>query len=809
MKSREDVVAGLETFPEALLQAVPRRELRQARAAGRGGLSRAARAPRAAARLRRPARPPPAARCERMSATRTTISPADPPADLLRALIEQSLELLVVTDATGRMLWANERFAAATGWPADGTRRSSTRAARRRARRGDARRLEGALLGRHARRGAIATARRRRRRALGRRARRAGSRPHALDLHRRQARRASWRRRHGARASCSTPPRSSAASASGSGGSRPAKADGTGTSSASGASIRPTARRPSIDAIQRIHPEDRERMNYLESTQRAGRYAQRYRVIHPDGRTRWIHSQWEVKNGPHGQPDRAVGIMMDDTEAYDSARALGDVSAQLKMAVELGNIAIWRHDLRSDRMYYSDRAFQLLQMEPRPEGMAIDEIRAMIHPDDLPGRARIGRAGAALRPADRHGSALPPPGRQLALRDDAARRRARRARPAPRLRRRRPRRHRSGRAPAPRRRAGAPARGRVAARPASACGRPPTTRARPTGTHRPSPSSIASRRRAPPTSREWLRAGVHPDDQPRVGTQAHAYLTAGDGPFELEFRTLRRDGSVRWIVMRADRDRAAPTPALPRRRHRRHRAPRRARRVARRQRARIADRPLCRHRHVGGAPRRLARALGRRRCSICAACRRASDAPTPRRAAWRWSTPTTSRRCSTRSPNAPAAPCRPRTNSAGRCPTAAGAGSPRARPRSSTTRPAGAPRRRQLGHHREQGSRAGASADRARRARDPRQVAVPLAHEPRAAHAAQRRARLHPAAADRGAPVGAAPSRRQARPHPRRRRPPALADQRRARSLRPRVGRAEAVAAARSNSARWCASRCR
>jgi hypothetical protein len=26
------------------------------------------------------------------------------------------------------------------------------------------------------------------------------------------------------------------------------------------------------------------------------------RVIHPDGRTRWIHSQWEVKNGPRGVP---------------------------------------------------------------------------------------------------------------------------------------------------------------------------------------------------------------------------------------------------------------------------------------------------------------------------------------------------------------------------------------------------------------------------------------------------------------------------------------------------------------------------
>src|SRR5450755_168370 len=137
-------------------------------------------------------------------------------------------------------------------------------------------------------------------------------------------------------------------------------------------------------AIQHIHPEDRVRMSYTESTRRAGRYAQRYRVIHPDGKTRWIHSQWEVRSGPRGTPDRALGVMVDDTEAYDAARTLSDVNAQLKMAVELGKIAIWRHDLRTGRMYYSDRAFALLGMTPRPEGLSIDEVRSFIHPDDIP-----------------------------------------------------------------------------------------------------------------------------------------------------------------------------------------------------------------------------------------------------------------------------------------------------------------------------------------------------------------------------------------------------------------------------------------
>ncbi|MGZ5241498.1 MAG: hypothetical protein ACXWCN_15380, partial [Caldimonas sp.] len=42
------------------------------------------------------------------------------PADLLRALVEQSLELLAVTDSAGTIAWANGRFVAAVGLPDGG-----------------------------------------------------------------------------------------------------------------------------------------------------------------------------------------------------------------------------------------------------------------------------------------------------------------------------------------------------------------------------------------------------------------------------------------------------------------------------------------------------------------------------------------------------------------------------------------------------------------------------------------------------------------------------------------------------------------
>jgi PAS domain S-box-containing protein len=137
------------------------------------------------------------------------------------------------------------------------------------------------------------------------------------------------------------------------------------------------------DAMNRIHPEDRRTSIFEKSTLRAGRYSQRYRVLHGDGSTRWIHSQWEVKNSPRGQPDRAVGIMVDDTAAYRLAQSLDSTAAQLRLAAELADIVIWRHDLLTNRVHYNDHGLKVLGIAHRAEGVTLDEARVHAHPDDL------------------------------------------------------------------------------------------------------------------------------------------------------------------------------------------------------------------------------------------------------------------------------------------------------------------------------------------------------------------------------------------------------------------------------------------
>jgi len=61
-----------------------------------------------------------------------------------------------------------------------------------------------------------------------------------------------------------------------------------------------------------------------------------------------------------------------------------------------------------------------------------------------------------------------------------------------------------------------------------------------------------------PVLAEWIERCVHADDRARVGHATRQYLRGAQGALELEFRSVKRDATVRWMVLRADIDRTDP-----------------------------------------------------------------------------------------------------------------------------------------------------------------------------------------------------------------------------------------------------------
>jgi hypothetical protein len=144
---------------------------------------------------------------------------------------------------------------------------------------------------------------------------------------------------------------------------------------------------PSFEAsMAQVALADRESLNrvFIESLHQPGSYSHRFSLRTADGTLRRVHSQWHVLAGPDGLPARAVGLLVDDTETLALAGVSGELESQLALAVDLGRIAIWRHDLLTQRMQYNSQAWAVLDLPARSEGLAIEEVRALIHPDDLP-----------------------------------------------------------------------------------------------------------------------------------------------------------------------------------------------------------------------------------------------------------------------------------------------------------------------------------------------------------------------------------------------------------------------------------------
>jgi len=294
---------------------------------------------------------------------------------------------------------------------------------------------------------------------------------------------------------------------------------------------------------------------FRESLRRSGTYSARFRLLHPAAGMRQMHSQWRVVDGPEGQPARVRGMMCDVTEAYELARSVEAAQAQLRIALDAARVGLWRHDLRTGRMHFDARAMAILGRAERAEGMSIDEVRGWIHPEDLPlvlasaQQTLLSGEASEVQVRYRHAD-----GHWLYLLTRRALERDAQGQPVAHI----------------------------------GVGLDMTEQVERTAQALDLAERLESAARAaglglwsgsldgeatvwnarmyelfdlsgepqPPTLREWIARCVHPADRDRVRAQAKAFLTSDGAPFEVELRALRRDGSVRWVVLRADHERA-------------------------------------------------------------------------------------------------------------------------------------------------------------------------------------------------------------------------------------------------------------
>ena len=148
----------------------------------------------------------------------------------------------------------------------------------------------------------------------------------------------------------------------------------------------PGSKPAAAELLARVIEADRDTVQRYSqaSRRRCGPYAIRFRIVTPLAEERLLHLQWQTEPGPDGHPARMVGVVLDETNTLKPLVGAGDLSSQLALAVELGDILVWRHDLAEGRIYWSPSGWRTLGRVPRTEGLSLDEVRDLIHPDDLP-----------------------------------------------------------------------------------------------------------------------------------------------------------------------------------------------------------------------------------------------------------------------------------------------------------------------------------------------------------------------------------------------------------------------------------------
>jgi PAS domain S-box-containing protein len=115
-----------------------------------------------------------------------------------------------------------------------------------------------------------------------------------------------------------------------------------------------------------IHPEDRGRVALVTEEAQRGvrRYDVEYRIVRPDGKVRFLHSQGDIIRDEQGRPRRAFGIAQDITERKSVEERLKQSESQLAEAQHLARVGSWNWDLQSNTLNWSDELYRIFGVDP-------------------------------------------------------------------------------------------------------------------------------------------------------------------------------------------------------------------------------------------------------------------------------------------------------------------------------------------------------------------------------------------------------------------------------------------------------------
>jgi PAS domain S-box-containing protein len=113
--------------------------------------------------------------------------------------------------------------------------------------------------------------------------------------------------------------------------------------------------------LSHVHPKDRARVLKADSNVRSSSVPVEveYRIMRPDGATRFVRSIVEAIRNDQGVPIHVVGTTQDITEQVKAGELLRESEERLKSAERLAHVGHWHWDTNSDQLFWSEEMFHI------------------------------------------------------------------------------------------------------------------------------------------------------------------------------------------------------------------------------------------------------------------------------------------------------------------------------------------------------------------------------------------------------------------------------------------------------------------